>query len=625
MYIIINKILGKNMSIFEVNKEKFIEIFKKENSFEIPEYQRPFSWEEKQLNDLLDDLSNALNRNYPEYLLGTVYLQRVNDDTFKILDGQQRFISMYLLLKSLNYECLPKLEIGKNDNDFFQKLIKRNEIEFPLSPSSASQKRLKIALELFKNKVEAFEETKILEFINKNLSIIVTVVNDPKVAITTFITQTDRGKRLTNLEKLKSILYYYKLQLNEENENFNNIENLFGEIYQSLNKLYNKPETSEADILRVLMIRLEQDDSYRKDLAFKKLNENNIERIASWEAGEDEIFSWIQRVLSSFNGKKEILEKALERIINILEQIEKSLKYYVDNFNTNLKNVLLSLNPSRFSRAYLVDYLCKESINSFEIDKEFIEQVNIDIQEISEINRPNLNKENFPNELYNYIEKVEERIKGYKNNLKNKNILTFIERAELSCWKVSKRPLGKFLNYPIEKAEEHLINFANEHKKSYFLRDFGYGNYRYILMAYESYHNNQFQIENFYSVMSENNEITKVHREHIFAQNPEKEIWEEIKEHGFGENKTNYNNWIWNIGNIALLSEKDNISESNKTPWNKAVGYIKQLNFITTQMLGKDILQYCKKKDKEQVDLNLLKSLLDIREYELKMFAWYRF
>ena len=240
----------------------------------------------------------------------------------------------------MNYECLPKLEIGKNDNDFFQKLIKRNEIEFPLSPSSASQKRLKIALELFKNKVEAFEETKILEFINKNLSIIVTVVNDPKVAITTFITQTDRGKRLTNLEKLKSILYYYKLQLNEENENFNNIENLFGEIYQSLNKLYNKPETSEADILRVLMIRLEQDDSYRKDLAFKKLNENNIERIASWEAGEDEIFSWIQRVLSSFNGKKEILEKALERIINILEQIEKSLKYYVDNFNTNLKNVL---------------------------------------------------------------------------------------------------------------------------------------------------------------------------------------------------------------------------------------------------------------------------------------------
>ena len=144
-------------------------------------------------------------------------------------------------------------------------------------------------------------------------------------------------------------------------------------------------------------------------------------------------------------------------------------------------------------------------------------------------------------------------------------------------------------------------------------------------MAYESYHNNQFQIENFYSVMSENNEITKVHREHIFAQNPEKEIWEEIKEDGFGENKTNYNNWIWNIGNIALLSEKDNISESNKTPWNKAVGYIKQLNFITTQMLGKDILKYCKKKDKEQVDLNLLKSLLDIREYELKMFAWYRF
>jgi uncharacterized protein with ParB-like and HNH nuclease domain len=195
-----------------------------------------------------------------------VYLQEANHNVFKILDGQQRFISMYLLLKSLNYKCLPELEIGENDNNFFHKLIKENEIDIPLS---ASQRRLKIALELFKNKVN--NENKILDFIEKNLSIIVTKVKDSQVAITTFITQTDRGKRLTNLEKLKSILYYYKLQLDEENKDFNNIENLFGEMYQSLNKLYNKPETSESDILRVLMIRLEQDDSYRKDLAFKKL------------------------------------------------------------------------------------------------------------------------------------------------------------------------------------------------------------------------------------------------------------------------------------------------------------------------------------------------------------------
>lgn len=614
MYIIINKTLEKNMSIFEVNKKKFIEIFKKENSFEIPEYQRPFSWEEKQLNDLLDDLSTASKRGYSEYLLGTVYLQKVNDNTFKILDGQQRFISMYLLLKSLNYECLPKLEIGKNDNYFFQKLIEENEIESPLS---ASQKRLKIALELFKNKVEAFEKIKILGFINKNLSIIVTVVNDPKVAITTFITQTDRGKRLTNLEKLKSILYYYKLQLNEENENFNNIENLFGEIYQSLNKLYNKPETSEADILRVLMIRLEQNDSYRKDLAFKKLNENNIERISSWEAGEDEIFSWIQRVLSLFNEKKEILKKALKQIIFILEEINKSLKYYVDNFHkqVDLRNLFLSLNPSRFSRSFLVDYLNSfKQVNLFKSIEENIEEPDIE--------KPDVNK--IPIELKPYLYEVLEKVDNYKINFKNKNIFNFIERAEFSCWKVWKRPLGKFLNYQIEKAEEHLINFANEHKKSYFLRDFGYGNYRYILMAYEAYHNNQFQIENFYLVMSENNEITKVHREHIFAQNPEKEIWEEIKKNGFGENQTNYNNWIWNIGNIALLTESENIKVSNKTPLEKAEYYKSQTNFITTQTLGKNILQYCKK-DTEQVDLNLLKSLLDIREYELKMFAWYRF
>lgn len=274
--------------------------------------------DEKQLNDLFDNLGNALNRKYSEYLLGTVYLQKEYDNTFKILDGQQRFISMYLLLKSLDYKSLPNLKIGKNDNEFFQKLIEGKEE----NPSSASQKRLKKALELFKSKIT--NKNDILNFIEKNLSIIVTIVNDQKIAITTFITQTDRGKRLTNLEKLKSILYYYKLQIDEENQKFEEIESLFGKIYQSLNKLYNKPETSEADILRVLMIRLEQDQEYRKS-DFKKLlgqkYDNNFHNLP-WEAGEDEIFIWMQRVLSNFHIDNEYEKRnlviALNKIITIL-------------------------------------------------------------------------------------------------------------------------------------------------------------------------------------------------------------------------------------------------------------------------------------------------------------------
>lgn len=610
---IIKKIVRKKMSTFEVNKKKFIELFRNEYIFEIPEYQRPFSWEEKQLNDLFDDLGNALNRKYSEYLLGTVYLQKEYDNTFKILDGQQRFISMYLLLKSLDYKSLPNLKIGKNDNEFFQKLIEGKEE----NPSSASQKRLKKALELFKSKIT--NKNDILNFIEKNLSIIVTIVNDQKIAITTFITQTDRGKRLTNLEKLKSILYYYKLQIDEENQKFEEIESLFGKIYQSLNKLYNKPETSEADILRVLMIRLEQDQEYRKS-DFKKLlgqkYDNNFHNLP-WEAGEDEIFIWMQRVLSNFHIDNEYEKRnlviALNKIITILIAIEKNLKYYVDNFNkSDLKNLFLSLNPSRFSRAFLVDYLNSSNhINFFE-----------SFEEVSK--EPKLQEPNIPDELNEYFNKIKRSIEGYKKEFTKKNIFNFIERAELSCWKIGKRPVGNFLGYKVEKAQKHLIKFSNEYKNSYFLRDLGYGNYKYVLMAYEAYHNKDFKIESFYSVMSENNEIIKVHREHIFAQNPIEEIWNEIKQKGFSENKTNYNNWIWNIGNIALLSEGDNIKVSNETPWKKAEYYKLQTNFTTTQILGNDILKYCKN-DKEQFDLNLLKNMLDIREYELKMFAWYRF
>lgn len=37
---IIKKIVRKKMSTFEVNKKKFIELFRNEYIFEIPEYQR---------------------------------------------------------------------------------------------------------------------------------------------------------------------------------------------------------------------------------------------------------------------------------------------------------------------------------------------------------------------------------------------------------------------------------------------------------------------------------------------------------------------------------------------------------------------------------------------------------
>ena len=72
----------------------------------VPEYQRDFSWEDKQVADFWNDIEQfdeqypGANINGKEYFLGAVVL--VNNETFHlILDGQQRFATGTILLAAL--------------------------------------------------------------------------------------------------------------------------------------------------------------------------------------------------------------------------------------------------------------------------------------------------------------------------------------------------------------------------------------------------------------------------------------------------------------------------------------------------------------------------------------------
>lgn len=91
----------------EINSEKIFikDVFKM--WFSIPEYQRPYVWEEEQIQELLDDLTYAhTERPESEYFLGSFVFQAKpaapelgrkypeND----LLDGQQRMTTMLLLM-----------------------------------------------------------------------------------------------------------------------------------------------------------------------------------------------------------------------------------------------------------------------------------------------------------------------------------------------------------------------------------------------------------------------------------------------------------------------------------------------------------------------------------------------
>ncbi|MGO8544178.1 DUF262 domain-containing protein [Rhizobium ruizarguesonis] len=72
-----------------------------ENTFlRVPDYQRPFSWDPDNFEDLIDDLSTA--DFLQQYFLGTIVLHyKEKDNLYDIVDGQQRLTSLMILLACL--------------------------------------------------------------------------------------------------------------------------------------------------------------------------------------------------------------------------------------------------------------------------------------------------------------------------------------------------------------------------------------------------------------------------------------------------------------------------------------------------------------------------------------------
>lgn len=87
----------KRLINFEDSNEDCI--FKNNITFIIPEYQRKYSWKEKNIDELLDTLIN--NENLNELFMGTILYNTIENNVYEIIDGQQRLITFAILIDLL--------------------------------------------------------------------------------------------------------------------------------------------------------------------------------------------------------------------------------------------------------------------------------------------------------------------------------------------------------------------------------------------------------------------------------------------------------------------------------------------------------------------------------------------
>ena len=95
------------------------ELLQIENLY-IPDYQRPYKWTTKNVNQLIDDL--VLHNEKSAYRLGTLVIHGENDnkEVLNIVDGQQRTLTLTLIA----------FAITNNRKEVLEKIFKK----FPKEP-----------------------------------------------------------------------------------------------------------------------------------------------------------------------------------------------------------------------------------------------------------------------------------------------------------------------------------------------------------------------------------------------------------------------------------------------------------------------------------------------------------
>lgn len=114
--------IKESVELYTKTLGELFEIDKKENAIigklTIPDYQRAYEWNKYHVKNLLVDTYESYQKQ-TEYLMGTIIVHN-NGDTLDLVDGQQRLITLSILLNELKSRNTPLLDASfDNEKSIF--------------------------------------------------------------------------------------------------------------------------------------------------------------------------------------------------------------------------------------------------------------------------------------------------------------------------------------------------------------------------------------------------------------------------------------------------------------------------------------------------------------------------
>ena len=249
------------------------------NTFTVPIYQRAYAWDVLQCEDFLRDMTEHPRGDQSKrHFLGTVLLAAKPPGDFRscfdVVDGQQRlttatiFAIVAIARISKDESLLSRADTFRlallisnggqrlfhtvpEDEGFFERFILREEKPGEGEFSTPSKRRLWRSKVFLMEKLHTMEpkEVNSLLTVLYNSRVLVYSVDTPAEATQIFEFQNDRGKPLTELERLKSFLMHriYLHSGPNADADLDIVQHAFGRIYLAAERFEAEPLAPVAD------------------------------------------------------------------------------------------------------------------------------------------------------------------------------------------------------------------------------------------------------------------------------------------------------------------------------------------------------------------------------------------
>lgn len=233
-------------------------------SYRIPIYQRPYSWEEKNIKDFLESIFDAFKEvnkkdcktNAKPVFFGTIQLDRNKEDksTLDIVDGQQRLTTFMLFLDVLQRnEKHPKEYIDCSmviDSEKLKEVLNDDNIKKDSSKYYENRKLLKKEVEHFekefKEKNEFYSELKNFVLDNVYFVQLITEEMDLSEVVSVFNTINTTGLDLNATDIFKVRYYNYLRGIDKTKDWLEEINLCYQSIDDSNEKLGKDGRTDQT-------------------------------------------------------------------------------------------------------------------------------------------------------------------------------------------------------------------------------------------------------------------------------------------------------------------------------------------------------------------------------------------